>query len=243
MSDTAYSCSNAFADRVYAKYVCPVNTNQCGVVNTMAFPAVTASTTATRFTITNLNAGQTCWYSIKTACGAPAFKPSDVTKVEVEYLDISDAQTVSTVAPISGTGTHNSVSTTKRAAPPATGLPVRFSNFRGELGGNQVYLQNITTEGTTKLQGKSGRFDRLVAGRKAYGNPTQGDTQEAARIVSGTVECTPRTTYLAVTNVASTTASLFIDTASVTLMPEASGASFITMTFAAVFALFAFTLF
>jgi hypothetical protein len=63
------------------------------------------------------------------------------------------------------------------------------------------------------------------------------------RLVAGSADCAPRTTYLAVTNPTAAAITLTIDASSVALTPVATGASIITMTFAAVVALFAFTLF
>jgi hypothetical protein len=77
-----WSCSNAFADRVYSKYVCQVNTTPCGTTQTFALDSTTQS-----INIAALTSGQTCFYKLSAACGAIAFTPSDVSKTEIEYVE------------------------------------------------------------------------------------------------------------------------------------------------------------
>jgi hypothetical protein len=51
-NNKAWSCSNAYADRAYAKYVCQINTNACGTVNTFD-----VTTTNSTIAIDNLSSG------------------------------------------------------------------------------------------------------------------------------------------------------------------------------------------
>ena len=91
----------------------------------------------------------------------------------------------------------------------------------------------------------SGRFDKLNAGRKAYGNPTQGDTQMANK-TSTQLECTPRSLYIAVTAVVDlATVRLDLSSVSFYTAPNSttSGASFLSMTVAAVVGLLSLAFF
>jgi hypothetical protein len=103
----------------------------------LAFPAVAEATAATKFTITALAAGQTCWYKISTVCGAPAFKPSSLV-AEIEYIDIPDSA-VTTVTPVAFGAATNSNAAAKKAASPAVGMPARSTVFEQEVGGNKVH--------------------------------------------------------------------------------------------------------
>lgn len=77
-----WSCSNAFADRVYSKYVCQVNTTPCGLTQ-----SYNVDSTVQSINIAALATGQTCFYRLSAACGAIAFLPSDVSKTEIEYVE------------------------------------------------------------------------------------------------------------------------------------------------------------
>jgi hypothetical protein len=81
-NDPLWSCSNAFADRVYAKYVCQVNTTPCGVTQSYNLDSTTQS-----ITISGLQTGQSCFYRLSAACGAIAFLPNDTSKTEIEYVE------------------------------------------------------------------------------------------------------------------------------------------------------------
>lgn len=124
------------------------------------------------------------------------------------------------------------------------------------MGGNKVANANATTPNSTNVTsaGRSGRYDKTAGSWKVYGNPTQGSTQNATHLTSTQTSCMSRELYLAV--VATTdSATLMINLKSADFQPEESNdggddgssdesaASFIQMTFAAVVALFAFTLF
>lgn len=87
MTDSTYSCSNAFADRVYSKYVCQYNTAACGA--TSNFTLATVNSTAS-VNITALALGQTCFYKVQAQCGGPSFRPNDTSKVEVEFVEFKD---------------------------------------------------------------------------------------------------------------------------------------------------------
>jgi len=137
----AWSCSTAFNDRVYSKYVCQFNTAACGT--NQAFTLNNIGSTAS-FNITNLALGQTCFYKVQALCGAPAFKPTDTSRVEVEYVEFREGE-INTTATVVGYNSQTSVSSAKRTAAPAVGLPRRDHIFRSELGGNNIANGNITT--------------------------------------------------------------------------------------------------
>jgi hypothetical protein len=84
----SWSCSSAFADRVYSKYVCQYNTAACG---TQQFFNLAAVNSTASFNVTSLSLGQTCFYKVSAQCGAPAFKPTDISRVEIEYVEFNDA--------------------------------------------------------------------------------------------------------------------------------------------------------
>lgn len=133
MTDTTYSCTNAFTDRVYSKYVCQYNTAACGVSNSQ----ILLNTTSTaNFTVSSLALGQTCFYKVQSVCGGPSFKPNDTSRVEIEFVEFRDADLTVTDA-VKGY-TLNSNDTTKRASSPVTGMPRRDHFFWASLGGNTV---------------------------------------------------------------------------------------------------------
>lgn len=117
LSDATWSCTNAFNDRVYSKYVCQYNTASCGSVQNYNLMNTTSNAT---FNITNLLAGQTCMYKVQAQCGGPAFTPSgDTAKVELEFVEYNgvDLPTTDTV-----TGyTLGSMNMVKRASAPLIG--------------------------------------------------------------------------------------------------------------------------
>lgn len=246
-TDGTYSCSNTFADRVYAKYTCQFNTAACGASDTVTLAAVNATQNVT---VTNLAQGQTCFYNVKAACGAPAFLPDPFnnTKFEFEYVHYQDGNLNSTdpVTIYGGSGI-NPNATAKRQSAPATTVPRRDHYFRSELGGNQVSNANITAYVSDALNGTvwgvSGRYDKVAGGRKVYGNPTQGALQLGNLTNLTNADCTPRSLHLAVTAITADTPSTNVTFSSVafyrppTVTVEPSGASFLSMTAAAVLGL------
>ena len=133
MTDSTWSCSNAFSDRVYSKYVCQYNTAACGSTNSQIL--LTTNSTA-NFTVASLAVGQTCFYKVQSVCGGPSFKPNDTSRVEIEYVEFRDADLNATDV-VRGY-VLNSNDTTKRASVPVTGMPRRDHFFWASLGGNQV---------------------------------------------------------------------------------------------------------
>jgi hypothetical protein len=250
MVDTTWSCSNAFSDRVYSKYVCQYNTAQCGVTNSVAL----ATTNSTQnVTITNLQLGQTCFYTVKAACGAPAFKPDSVnlTRFEFEYVTFADSSLNSSDAVI-GYNSQNSNTTTKRQASPVAGIPRRDHYFNASLGGNQVVNQNVTAYTNSSFQGsvfgQSGRYDKLVGGRKVYGNPTQGDLQQGNLTNQSAADCAGRNLYLAVTAITDlSSTNVTFSSVSFYRPPvvntDTSNASVLSITFAAVLGLISLAFF
>jgi len=136
-----------------------------------------------------------------------------------------------------------------RNSTPAVGMPRRDHVFAGDMGGNSISNGNITTYNATtqgNIFGRSGRYDEVAMGRKVYGNPTQGDTQLGLKSNQTLSDCSTRTIYLAVT---ATTdgATLNMQLSSVAFYvpptPVVSGASALSMTIAAVFALLSLAFF
>lgn len=238
MTDNNWSCSNAFADRSYSKYVCQVNTVPCGGVQSFTL----ANTTSTaNFNISGLALGQTCFYKVQSTCGGPSFKPNDTSRVEIEYVQFKDSD-VNTSTPVRGLGV-NSNDTNKRQSTAVTGMPRRDHYFAGSLGGNAIANANYTvydatTNGT--IWGKTGRYDKVAGGRLAYGNPTQGDAQLGNLTNQANLDCQNRNLYLAVT-ATTDAASLRIDLSSVAFYRPPTdthtGAQFLSMTVAALLGL------
>ena len=246
-TDSTWSCSNAFADRVYAKYTCQYNTAQCGpqtVVNL-------ANTNSTQnVTVQNLQQGQTCFYTVKATCGGPAFQPDlsglNYTKFEFEYVTYQDANLNTSDALVTyATTGQNSNSTTKRQGVPAAGLPRRDHYFNAGLGGNRVVNANTTldsqysnvTNGT--IFGNSGRYDKTAGGRKLYGNLNQAAGQLSNLTNQANADCSLRSLHLAVTAVSTDSPSINVTFSSVAFyrppaVVDTTGASFLSMTFAAV---------
>jgi hypothetical protein len=249
MTDVAYSCSNAFNDRVYSKYVCQVNTGACGSTDTFTL-ADTNSTAAVN--ITSLAQGQTCFYKVQATCGGPSFKPTDATKVEIEYVEFRNAE-VDVNSTVTGYSLGSN-STVKRASQPVSGMPRRDRFFSSDMGGNMIANVNQTTFNATGTSlpviGRSGRFDKTNTGRKAYGNNQQGDTVLANLTNQAHADCTTRHLYLAVTGIDSTGATLRVDFSSVAFYrppvtpdTQTTGATFVSMSLAAVLGLISLAFF
>lgn len=244
LSDATWSCSNAFNDRVYSKYVCQYNTVACG--STTSFSLANTTSTA-NFNVSGLALGQTCFYKVQAACGGPSFKPNVTDRVEIEYVEFRAEELAATdivVGYVSG-----SMNMTKRASAPVTGQPRRDHFFKSELGGNLVSNANSTTYNASvngTVFGRSGRYDKSVGGRKAYGNPTQGDTQTGILTNQANADCSVRNLYLAIT-ATTDNAALRVDLSSVAFYrpPAAkpSGANILSITFAAVLGLISLAFF
>jgi hypothetical protein len=136
---------------------------------------------------------------------------------------------------------------------PATTMPRRDHYFAASVGGNMISNANITaynasTNGT--IWGVSGRYDKsvnAVQGRKAYGNPNQGDMQMANLTNQANSECLARNLLVAVTALQDN-AYVKLDFSAVQFYrPPAvnttSGASFLSMTVAAVIGLISLAFF
>ena len=59
-------------------------------------------------------------------------------------------------------------------------------------------MGNISTANSKAPYGRSGRYDKVPGGMKAFGNPTQWDSQVAIRRSASEPECTPKEMYIAV---------------------------------------------
>lgn len=116
----------------------------------------------------------------------------------------------------------------------------------GDMGGNAIANGNITAYSASSTTlgpvfGRSGRYDEVALGRKAYGNPTQGATQIGNLTDQAQADCATRNLYLAVTATSDlATVSLALTSVEFYRPPvvaDSTGASFLSMTFAAVLGL------
>lgn len=239
-----WTCSNLFVDKVYSKYTCQINTGACGTTNSTVLNS-TASTAS--FSVTNLQAGQTCMYKVQSTCHAPAFLPTttDFSKVEIEYVEYRDNQVNATgVDTVVG---YNQPVASRRQSQPAIGFPRRDHYFFGDVGGNSVpsgnysTYTNVATNG--EIWGRTGRYDEIAGSRKVYGNPTQGLTSLGNLTSQALPDCVNRTLLIAVTSLQdNTNVGLSISNVQFyrppnVTTPAESGASFLSMTFAAVLGL------
>lgn len=256
LNDGTWSCSSAYNDRVYAKHVCQYNNVACGTVNNTIVLADTTSTQSVN--ITGLTIGQTCFYKVQAACGGPSFKPNDTSKVEIEYVEFRGSDLSNDTVRALGLGSSNQL---QRNSTPAANMPRRDHFFNMELGGNQIANANSTNYNASvngTIFGRSGRYDEFGTGRKAYGNPTQGDSQMANLTDQSLPNCTTRNLYVAVTAVVDQ-ASLKVDFSSVAFYrppavtstdntntnttSDTTGANILSITFAAVLGLISLAFF
>lgn len=143
-----------------------------------------------------------------------------------------------------------SVDPLKRAGLPATGMPRRNQYFYADSGANMIANGNVTvynasTNGT--IVGHSGRYDKVQGGRKAYGNTNQAAGQLSMLTNSTLATCLSRNLYLAVTAVADSQyvniALTSVDFYRAPTTTSTSGASFLSMTVAAVVGLISLAFF
>lgn len=130
-----------------------------------------------------------------------------------------------------------------------TGMPRRDHYFMAEVGGNAIPNGNITAYTTSAnngtVWGRSGRYDEVAAGKKVYGNPTQGNSSLGFASDMSQPNCITRNMYLAVT-ATSADATLKIDLSNVAFYNttvDTTGASALSMTVAAVFGLISLAFF
>jgi hypothetical protein len=63
---------------------CPFNVNSCGSQKDITF---SSEGVAENLNITNLTKGETCFYTVRAKCGAPAMKlTQNITGVEIAFL-------------------------------------------------------------------------------------------------------------------------------------------------------------
>lgn len=127
-------------------------------------------------------------------------------------------------------------------------MPRRNQYFYADAGANMIAngnhtAYNASTNGT--IVGRSGRYDKTQGGRKAYGNTNQAAGQKANLTSQANADCTARNLYLAIT---ATVDSQYVkvDLSSVAFYrpPVAeSGASFLSITIAAVVGLISLAFF
>jgi len=134
-TDATWSCSNAFVDRVYAKYVCQFNTAQCG---TQQFFNLTTAQNTSAITIPSLTTGQTCMYKVASQCGGTAFTPSQFSNFEIEYVEYRAAD----VNPTNVITTGSVTSPNRRVQAPMAHMPRRDHYFYGQAGGNNIANAN-----------------------------------------------------------------------------------------------------
>ena len=181
-------------------------------------------------------------------CGGPSFLPNDTSKVEVEFVQFIDASLNS--SDVVRQYVLGSNDTNKRGSLPATDMPRRDHYFNSLLGGNMIANDNQTTYNASTngtIFGASGRYDKVAGGRKAYGNPTQGNAQLANLTSGSTLDCQNRQLYIAVTATTDqATLNLALTSLSFYRAPSSSGssgASFLSMTIAAVIGLISLAFF
>lgn len=241
-----WQCTSAFADRVYSKYVCGFNTAVCGTTN--IYSLATVNSTAS-FNVSGLQLGQTCFYKVSAACGGPSFQPNDTNaKYEYEYVEFRDSDVVNSSDSVRGYNNLTSVDPLKRSGTPATGMPRRNQFFRADSGANMVASGNFSTYNASTngtLGGRQGRYDKVQGGRKAYGNTNQAAGQLSMLTNTSNPTCATRSLYLAVTALADSQ-YVKIDLTSVDFYRPAvteSGASFLSMTVAALVGLISLAFF
>jgi hypothetical protein len=161
-------------------------------------------------------------------------------------ISSTDPVLASGIAAPTGKGSND---VAKRGSAPVTGMPRRDHYFWAEVGGNTIPSGNITAYTTAAnngtIWGRSGRYDEVAAGRKVYGNPTQGAASLGFASDMSQPNCLTRNMYLAVTAVGSD-ATLKIDLSNVAFYNttvDTSGASALSMTVAAVFGLLSLAFF
>ena len=178
---TAWRQSDSFSSNSYAMSMCPFRKSSCGP-NSMINFYTSADDGAIH--VIGLKEGESCTYNIESVCGAPSFKITNSTNVEIIYNEWQQ-DSVSTVLPV--TNSKIGSSDIKRASPKAD-LPARDVDFA---------LEGVAVEGGVPIYGKY-----KSEGWKAWNNDQQ-DTEADSdvigrRYLSSDNECKMRNTMITV---------------------------------------------
>lgn len=143
--------------------------DKCGSNQTFSIQDKNQSTSVS---ISGLASGDTCFYKLKTKCGAPAFNVSNSTNIQVQYiqLDTTDVQTKLTkLEETIKTKIKGDLSVSMKASLEtidSDGLPPKDGNFSGTV------VSDETTAGKVSL-GISGNYSVSTGGILAWGNTNQ----------------------------------------------------------------------
>mmetsp|Transcript_39607 Transcript_39607/g.29244 ORF Transcript_39607/g.29244 Transcript_39607/m.29244 type:complete len:87 (+) Transcript_39607:320-580(+) len=80
--------------------MCPYYRSQCS--NTTDIYLDTVDQTK-EVQITNLSRGNSCFYKVKTFCGAPAVRPDNTNDVQIEFVEFNSQQ-LNASQPVAGSG-------------------------------------------------------------------------------------------------------------------------------------------
>jgi len=89
LSNSNYTCSNKYTDKMLAKNVCPYQSSKCGGKGSTFRFSTWGDSTKVNFNAT-LSNGDSCSYILNTQCGVPAFQVGDTTGVQIETIDYTD---------------------------------------------------------------------------------------------------------------------------------------------------------
>jgi hypothetical protein len=131
VSNSSWTCSSSYNDKLNAKGLCPFRSNSCGPKALYKYTSYGANF-QDRVNIT-LQPGETCSFQIATECGLPMFQPSNTTGFDIEMIDYSDIdgtarrRFLQIVPAKTNTTTSNSSNTSTPAAPAPPAPPKRLS--------------------------------------------------------------------------------------------------------------------
>jgi hypothetical protein len=94
-------------------------------------------------------------------------------------------------------GAYGSDNALKRASPPRTGMPPRWTSFNNSAGSAAVAYSNMTT--MRPPLGLVGRYSESVGGMKVFANKDQGSSPAASYVMSNETSCMDREQYIVVT--------------------------------------------
>jgi hypothetical protein len=173
VSNSSWTCSSTYNDKMTAKGLCPFRSNSCGAKALYKYTSYGANF-MDKVNITLLP-GETCSLQIATDCGLPMFQPSNTTGFDIEMIDYSDIDGTArrrflqslpakTNTTNTTTTTSNSSNTSTPAAPAPPAPPKRLSRttnvpkrqFKTETDKEGKSRQSSSDEGVTGIFG--GRY-------------------------------------------------------------------------------------
>ena len=167
IQSNAWTCTNLFTDPTLAKFACPFVNTSCGPNNTYEFTEAGASLS---INIT-LEPGQTCFYDIKTKCGAPVFRLNDTTGLDIEYIDYDDKLDIPQAEVIVVNETSTVDKTTLKTKTPKKGMPSRDMKFKKDNGSETVKGPRAGRYNPHSADGTKPR--KFKGGQKDYDNETE----------------------------------------------------------------------